>query len=544
MKIILSFYIFIIISCAAIQSPSGGPKDEIPPEIIKIIPPDGTINFKKKKLEITFSEYIEESSLYNSIQLFPKPNNPITLILKNPNLIIKLNDSLLNDQTYIVSVNRNLTDERKVKITKGLQFAFSTGNKIDQGSIKGKVFYSKIASVELWKLSQNDSIKGFYERSPDYIVDASDSGDFSFNFLSEGNYKILAVDKSIAGLPIIDDNMMYGLSNFDFININKKDSIKQVKIKIPDNDEKIKMIKAEIISNEWGKFTFSKNIQNWEEFFSIIIKSDSLSLKSEYFKDPIDEHVLNFLLDNSEYDYIEIQALPKKNQSLMRIDSSKFKLNFNNQADTSFLSVLYPKKNHIHFIESDNIIPLEVVFSSLISNNFFKDSLVIKKDSLNIPINIKWNSYLSLSVTPETNWEENSLYELIIYKNFANPKYCKKLESVSYNIDFKTSKFKKFGAFLGNIDKPSNNIMIIKLTSFDNLEKKLQTYVNSSGLFKMPKVPEGDYFLEIFLDSDKNNKYTYGSLDPYIPSEWFQIYPDTIKIRANWDLEMKNIKVN
>ena len=125
--------------CCYIQSPSGGPKDVTPPEIIKIMPPNGSVNIKNKVIEITFSEYLDESSIDKSFRIFPKPINPFTINLKNPKLIIFLNDTLLNNQTYIVSINRNLSDERKVKLEQELQLAFSTGDKIDKGLISGKI---------------------------------------------------------------------------------------------------------------------------------------------------------------------------------------------------------------------------------------------------------------------------------------------------------------------------------------------------------------------------------------------------------------------
>jgi hypothetical protein len=76
-----------------------------------------------------------------------------------------------------------------------------------------------------------------------------------------------------------------------------------------------------------------------------------------------------------------------------------------------------------------------------------------------------------------------------------------------------------------------------------NISEKLQTNVNIDGSFKILKIPEGNYSLQIYVDMDKNHKYSNGSLNPYKPAEWFYIYPDTIKVRGNWDLEMKNIKV-
>ena len=97
---------------------------------------------------------------------------------------------------------------------------------------------------------------------------------------------------------------------------------------------------------------------------------------------------------------------------------------------------------------------------------------------------------------------------------------------------------------MGDLDNISDSIIVIELSSFKNISKKFQTNVNSDGSFKMLKIPEGDYSFQIYADIDKNYKFSHGTLSPYKPAEWFEMYPDTIKIRGNWDLEMKNIKVN
>ena len=47
-----------------------------------------------------------------------------------------------------------------------------------------------------------------------------------------------------------------------------------------------------------------------------------------------------------------------------------------------------------------------------------------------------------------------------------------------------------------------------------------------------------------YNDRDENDYYSYGSLSPYQSSEWFEIIPDTISIRSNWDMEITNIILN
>ena len=58
--IILFFFVAYctcnIFSCAAIQAPPGGPKDNTPPTLLFSIPSSGATNLSLKKVELVFSE--------------------------------------------------------------------------------------------------------------------------------------------------------------------------------------------------------------------------------------------------------------------------------------------------------------------------------------------------------------------------------------------------------------------------------------------------------------------------------------------------------
>jgi hypothetical protein len=47
------------IRCASVGSPSGGPRDTIPPSVLGMMPELFTTNFKDDKIFITFNEYVQ-----------------------------------------------------------------------------------------------------------------------------------------------------------------------------------------------------------------------------------------------------------------------------------------------------------------------------------------------------------------------------------------------------------------------------------------------------------------------------------------------------
>ena len=51
-------YLSNVFSCAAIQAPSGGPKDETAPFLLYSTPATGATNFDQSIVQLFFSEYI------------------------------------------------------------------------------------------------------------------------------------------------------------------------------------------------------------------------------------------------------------------------------------------------------------------------------------------------------------------------------------------------------------------------------------------------------------------------------------------------------
>ena len=76
------------------------------------------------------------------------------------------------------------------------------------------------------------------------------------------------------------------------------------------------------------------------------------------------------------------------------------------------------------------------------------------------------------------------------------------------------------------------------------MENNLKTHnisIDSDEDIKINKIIEGQYSLMIYNDKDENNRYSNGDLSSFKPAEWFYLYPDTIKIRSNWEVDLGKI---
>ena len=495
----LVFILFV--SCAAVMSPPGGPKDETPPELIEVTPPNGATYFKGGLVELLFSEYIDENTIDRAITILPLLVEEPEIIYKGKRLHIYFPDSLLMDQTYIISINRDLTDEHRVNLSQGVQVAFSTGSEIDRGIISGTVQYSKDASLNLWKVqNDNDHLK-FYQRVPDYVIDASSEGNYEFNFLSSGEYRIAAVDRSVAGVPIALDRFTYGLSWLPTIELIGQETIKDINMKIPDKLGGIKMINAETFQDSWGRITFTQSISDVINDIQLEVKSDDSSvLNTELFQDPEDDTKLYFLLENPINDYISIHLNEVKKWNRTLIDPSSIRLNMQAKIDTTELSIVQPNTKYKLQLKSNLIEPLKIVFSNLIEPNSNANSILLFRDSVLVPYDLIWDTPMSLNLFPKTNWESSSTYELKFFKEEILPIYGTSFKDSVTSIIFKTSDYQNFGSLIINTNPSESSSIIAELQKMEKPYSILRSVVNFDGKIIMREVPEGNYSLMFFQD--------------------------------------------
>ena len=153
-KIIISLAVFCIFyniySCAAIQAPSGGLKDITPPYLLYSIPESGSANFKGDRIELFFSEYLLEKSIDNSITILPNVNELYKIKYKGDRIIIEFLDNLENNQTYILSISRDLKDEHNVLKSENALIKMSRSNKniIISPHIAGLTYNSEFKALK------------------------------------------------------------------------------------------------------------------------------------------------------------------------------------------------------------------------------------------------------------------------------------------------------------------------------------------------------------------------------------------------------------
>ena len=540
-------YSFNVFSCAAIQAPSGGPKDQTAPFLLYSNPETGATNFDQSIVQLIFSEYILERSISDAISLLPKTDDPIQVKYKGKELVVKLPDSLLIDQTYILSINRNLKDENGVSLSEGIQLAFSTGDIIDKSKINGRLFSEEETSALLWKIRDSLDAKEFFLRQPDYTIDANEDGHFSFNYLSNGSYKLLGLNRSKLNERLDPNYSIYGISSTDVINIDSASTFKKdVNILIPKASKYIRVVNGKWINNRRGEINFDMPINEKINYITVEIISEGNKILPDLFVNDNEKNTLHFFIKDSLKSGLNtmINVVPRDKAESSIIDSALISAKTKSEIDTSYLSIRDAEKMNNLEIEEGLIRPFDFSFSKIIYNDIIDSAFTLKKDSAIIDFNLEKLSPMHYRVIPKTNWIPNTEYNLFVMRDKLKMVNTRGIKDSLLIINIKTSPFRKFGSLIGNLIEDYNEPLVAKLSSLEKGQYSLDVYVNSNSSFKINKIPEGIYSLMFYNDRDGNNNYSYGSLSPFQPADWFEIIPDTISIRSNWDMEITNIKLN
>jgi len=532
---------FFIYSCAAVSPPKGGPEDTTPPELIESNPKAGTLEFKGGKVILRFSEYIDEKSISSAIQVSPVLDPPVEIKYDDDQIILEFPNNLLPDQTYVITINRNLKDERKVALEQSIQIAFSTGKIIDQGEIKGQIHGEDNYVVHLWKLLDGfaDSI---FVSEPLYISEANDEGLFSFKYLSPGNYSLLGLERAAAGAALVPERMAYGVSPQKIYSLSMDSIISEVPLRPIFERPQLKLNYGEWVGRKWGWINFNQELDN-PIFEGIkLVDAEQREIKPRLIQDIEDKKKFLMIspdtLSKGKSEFI-INDLSTSGASTLK--NAKLSFRTVSKIDTSHLKILKPESSKSIRLDKDGGPIVPIIFSKPILE-FSDSAFMVVSDSDTVVTKVNWANPIEISFKPISGWLQKKDYQLMIFSDGLTPIEGKSLKDSIVFINMKSEKALGYGGLSGVLVYESQST-IVELMSLENKSEIFYSSVNSNYEFEFNKIPEGPYSMMIIDDRNADNIYSYGSVFPFKASEWFYVHPDTFKVRANWDIDIGAIKL-
>lgn len=195
MKFTISIFITILFySCANMMMPTGGAKDTTPPILL-------SVSEKQTKsaheIHFVFNENIQFNNWENNFYISPPLNKKSGKKINGKTLILSINDSLVNNTTYLLSLSNCIKDLNEGNIIDSLSLIFGSANYFDTLTLSGNVqdAYTlesiKNAWVMLFDKNKNDTI--IFKGTPNYIAKTDKDGNFSFPNLNSNKYTLVVL---------------------------------------------------------------------------------------------------------------------------------------------------------------------------------------------------------------------------------------------------------------------------------------------------------------------------------------------------------------
>lgn len=198
-------FIFILFagSCGQPLPPTGGPRDTLPPVLVRADPAGFTTNFKGNRINIEFNEYIQLDNPFEKLEYSPVPKVKPQAEGKLRNVVIRIKDTLEPNTTYSIDFGDAIKDINENNALRDFKYVFSTGPTIDSGVITGRVYYAetgKTDSLITVILHRNPDDSAVAKEKPRYTTRTKSNGDFTFRYLASGTYRIFALKDADGGL--------------------------------------------------------------------------------------------------------------------------------------------------------------------------------------------------------------------------------------------------------------------------------------------------------------------------------------------------------
>lgn len=552
------------------QGPTGGPKDTIPPVVVKSFPENGSTNFHKSQIEIDFDENVSVQKISENVIISPPQLHPPDVKASGKKVTVNFNENLIDSTTYTIGFGNSIVDLDEGNPLKNYTFSFATGSQIDTLQISGTV----INAEDLNPLS--GIIVGIYQAGADSlftrkpflrIARTDDKGQFTIENIHAGSYKIYALDDSNhdyffepgEGLAfdtsIIKPTVMT-VQKTDTIakNVMKPDSLKTRLVNrfMPDNvtlrffrENKKRQYLVKYERKEPFSFSlfFNDAATRLPE-----VKPMNFQLEGKSFlQHNANNDSLTYWLTDSlawKTDTLKMAVSYLKTDSLYHLvpttDTISLWLRQARQKPVRRTGAHSQRQQAYRFdpdLAQDFDVYRPIVFhfeSPLDSADLKKIHLLQKVDTTYKIIRYLWQPVDSgrMTYALQNQWKPESEYELRIDSAAFRSIYH--LSSNKYSYKFKIKSLDDYSKVKIML-KQFNPKAVFQILDSKDVVLATKKAEEKGTVFEYLK--PGDYYVRMFIDENGNGKWDTGDLSSLRQPEEVYYYPKKLTLMANWEFE-------
>ncbi len=518
-------------SCANQTTPTGGPRDTIPPNLIRSKPIHKQKNYTEKSLELTFDEYININNPKDEVLISPALEEPLEFKARKNTVIVTSPQGWEDNTTYSIAFREGIRDLTENNPPENLRLAFSTGNQIDSLIIKGRIKHAIKESIpdKITVAIYRSDTFNIFEHKPNYITVNNKQGAFSLENIKAGTYYLYAFDDKNKNLKVDSrtekfgflkdsivlsgpmDSLFVPLVNLDMrklalTNYRNTGIITRIKLNKFIKEYKLRVFHPEKIVHSFGDDQTEVAFYNPREI------TDSLKVSFSAY-DSIDFKVDTIF-------YIKPVTTPSiPSNFTAKASSPKYDLN------TSEVSMDFALSKPLSSINFDSLsIQIDSAQFAFFSPENFKYDSIQKKLSLKKQID-RDSLFKSKKVKAQVILGKGALvsYESDSIKAFTR--------------EIPPSAKSDTGTLLIEVDTKEPNYIVILSNAAGEIIQELKNVKKHTFTF----LPAQNYKLKVIIDRNNNGHWDPGNFYKRLEPEPIHFYRTADKkydfpIRANWEL--------
>ncbi len=568
----------VLLACARQLPPPGGPEDRTPPQILSATPePNATRVSLSARPQFVFSEKIDHASFEQAFFVSPTPSGDkkTRFRWRGKQVEIVFPDSLDAERTYVITVGTDVRDLRGNRFESAFTLAFSTGDSINTGKIHGKIFHDKRAGVLImaYVLSAELPQPNPGRDAADYLTQAGEKGDFSLSHLSDGRYRIFALEDRSGDRFYNHGEEPLGVPSRDIVlsPAHRQEHEVNLRLALADTIQP-RLTSISAADQTHFEMNFDEEVAPvdslWRRHVHIVSASgDSLKILAAASHPLGAKQVYAFTAPQQAvtYDVFFDQIADAAGNQL---DSLSRRTQFSGSARPD---TVRPRLVKITPADSSRNAPvtsyLDLIFSEMMANspaliNFSQKKIagqarpLAMLDSTGKAVKGRgvWLNPFQFRFQPDSLLKSRAQYFAKILADSAFDPSGNALFDTLKQITFWTMNADTLTAISGKLADAQpdatgtvhlslKQVGAFRSSSFSappaasRAGPEYSMTLAAPGPYRFDHILPGLYQLSAFRDANNNGRYDFGAAFPFAPAERFIVWPDTMKVRSRWPNE-------
>lgn len=604
-KIILSTVtLFVLLACASMATPDGGPYDEDPPVLMVAKPAIGATNVKTGKITLDFDENIKLVNAFEKVIVSPPQLQMPEIKSSGKRVTVELVDTLLPGVTYSIDFGDAIADNNEGNPYENFAYYFSTGDKVDTLAVSGTVVNAEnLEPIKGMIVGLHSCLDdSAFTKLPFERVSRTDSkGHFVIKGIAPGNYRLYALNEanqnylfdqksemiafgdthvSPFATPAIRpdtvwrdsvtvDSVMYVpytrfqpddivlrafKENFyaQYLVKSQRESHNKLMLYFAAPNDELPLIEGLGFEND-GAFVLENSVTNdtitlWFKD-STVYRSDTLTMRVTY---KVMDDSIGALVDRSD----TIYATPKKRwEKVVEEQNERFEKDRKEFLKKEKRKEGYDENNPPEYIPETEELKVRFFGSSSMDVNgniqFVFDEPLERLDTLGIRLSKKVDTLwvpTDFVLQQDNNIRKYNLYaewrpgeSYRIEADSATFKGIYGGVSMKFQQEMKFRTFDEYAVLYLNIPGTGSNAHVQLL---NKSEAVVQTEITENNRCAFYFIKPGTYYLRLFIDDNGNGKWDTGEYEKGLQPEKVFYYDRPLELRALFEYSQDDWDIN